>query len=112
MKTFLFRCLAARRRENNTLDFDEPIDERKTTRIFNSSFSTIDEPIQTPKQLAELYQKTVELATQGKINVKNAFEISMVERLPQILHVVAFDDEEKGNFGPNFVKVGSVIDTR
>ena len=48
----------------------------------------------------------------GKINIKNAFSIPLVERLPQILHVIALDDEENHHLGPNFVKAGSVIDTR
>jgi hypothetical protein len=71
-----------------------------------------DEPIQTPTQLVDLYQKTVELATQGKINTKNAFSIPLVERLPQILNVIALDDKDNYHLGPNFVKAGSVIDTR
>ena len=71
-----------------------------------------DEPVQTPTQLVDLYQKTVELATQGKINIKNAFSIPLVERLPQVLNVIALDDKENHNLGPNFVKAGSVIDTR
>jgi hypothetical protein len=71
-----------------------------------------DEPIQTPTQLVDLYQKTVELAAQGKINIKNAFNITLVERLPQVLNAIAFDDKENHHLGPNFVKAGSVIDTR
>lgn len=71
-----------------------------------------DEPVQTPTQLVDLYQKTVELAAQGKINIKNAFSIPLVERLPQVLNVIALDDKENHNLGPNFVKAGSVIDTR
>ena len=116
------RSLAARRRATNALDFDDfdekenSLDEttngRRTSRLLNGSFSAPDEPIQTPRQLVDLYQKTVELATQGKINIKNAFSIPLVERLPQILHVIALDDEENHHLGPNFVKAGSVIDTR
>ena len=78
----------------------------------NNSYNTEDEPVQTPRQLVDLYQKTVELATQGKINIKNAFSISLVERLPQILNLIALDDKENHHLGPNFVKAGSVIDTR
>ena len=83
--------------------------------MFNNSINVenvTDEPIQTPTQLVDLYQKTIELAAQGKINIKNAFNIPLVERLPQVLNVIALDDKENHHLGPNFVKAGSVIDTR
>ena len=44
--------------------------------------------------------------------MKNAFNITLVERLPQVLNVIALDDNENHHLGPNFVKAGSVIDTR
>ncbi|CAF0877347.1 unnamed protein product [Adineta ricciae] len=117
------RSLAARRRTAKIADLDDDIDEkenslndsltgRRPSRVLNGSFNAIDDqPTQTPRQLVDLYQKTVELATQGKINIKNAFNIPLVERLPQVLNVIALDDKENHNLGPNFVKAGSVIDT-
>ncbi|UJR31848.1 hypothetical protein I4U23_019324 [Adineta vaga] len=119
------RSLAARRRTTKLAHFDDvddDIDEKENSlnssltgrrsRVLNSSLNAIDDqPTQTPRQLVDLYQKTVELATQGKINIKNAFSIPLVERLPQILNVIALDDKENHNLGPNFVKAGSVIDT-
>ncbi len=74
----------------------------------NNSIS-IDESILTSKQLISLYEKTIELAAKNKINIKNAFHISLVERLPEVLNLVAFDDKIKSD--PNFLKVGSIIDT-
>jgi hypothetical protein len=88
---------------------------RRQSRLFNNSFNidvVQDEPMQTPTQLVDLYQKTVELASQGKITMKNAFNIPLVERLPQILNIIALEDKENYLLGPNFVKAGSVIDTR
>ncbi|CAF1409995.1 unnamed protein product [Adineta steineri] len=119
------RSLAARRRTTKLLTFEddnyekenslnESLKGRRQSRLFNSSINieTInDEPAQTPTQLVDLYQKTLELAAQGKINVKNAFSISLVERLPQVLNAIALDDIEHHHLGPNFVKAGSVIDT-
>ncbi|CAF2738927.1 unnamed protein product [Rotaria sp. Silwood2] len=118
------RSLAARRRTTKlfTLDdnnekensLNESLTGRRQSRLFNNSINGenfSDEPIQTPTQLVDLYQKTLELATQGKINIKNAFSIPLVERLPQVLNVIAFDDKDNHNLGPNFVKAGSVIDT-
>ncbi|CAF2695249.1 unnamed protein product [Rotaria sp. Silwood2] len=116
------RSLAARRCTIKVSEFDDDIDDqenslndsltgRRQSRVLNNSFNGGDEPIQTPKQLVDLYQKTVELATQGKITIKNAFSIPLVERLPQILNVIALDDKDNHNLGPNFVKAGSVIDT-
>ncbi|CAF3800351.1 unnamed protein product [Rotaria sp. Silwood1] len=116
------RSLAARRCTRKLSELDDDIDDkenslndsltgRRRSRILNNSLNGIDEPIQTPKQLVDLYQKTLELATQGKINIKNAFNIPLVERLPQILNVIALDDKDNHNLGPNFVKAGSVIDT-
>ncbi|CAF3318947.1 unnamed protein product [Rotaria socialis] len=115
------RSLAARRTRKLS-EFDADVDEkenslndsltgRRQSRLLNNSFNGIDEPAQTPRQLVDLYQKTVELATQGKINIKNAFSIPLVERLPQILNAIALDDKDNHNLGPNFVKAGSVIDT-
>ena len=122
---FVRRSLAARRRTTKLLTFDDEDEEEDSlnealigppqSRLLNNSFSVDnvpDEPAQTPTQLVDLYQKTVELATQGKINVKNAFSIPLVERLPQVLNVIALEDKENHNLGPNFVKAGSVIDTR
>jgi len=94
---------------------NESLAARRQSRLFNSSMiveNVNDEPVQTPTQLVDLYQKTIELAAQGKINIKNAFSIPLVERLPQVLNVIALDDKENHNLGPNFVKAGSVIDTR
>lgn len=119
---FSFSSLAARRCTRLS-DFEHDIDDkenslndsltgRRQSRLINNSFNSADEPIQTPRQLIDLYQKTVELATHGKINIKNAFNIPLVERLPQVLSVIALDDKENHNLGPNFVKAGSVIDTR
>lgn len=120
-----FRSLAARRRTTKLLTFDDHNEKenslnesgtgRRQSRLFNNSISVEninDEPIQTPTQLVDLYQKTVELAAQGKINSKNAFNITLVERLPQVLNVIALDDKDNHHLGPNFVKAGSVIDTR
>ncbi|CAF0915165.1 unnamed protein product [Adineta steineri] len=117
------RSLAARRRTTKTVEFEDDIDDkenslndslsgRRPSRVVNNSFNGIDDqPVQTPRQLVDLYQKTVELASQGKINIKNAFSIPLVERLPQILNAIALDDKENHHLGPNFVKAGSVIDT-
>ncbi|CAM4949042.1 unnamed protein product [Rotaria socialis] len=118
------RSLAAPRRstklfsfdDNNETEnsFDESFTGRRQSRLFNTSMnveSVNDEPVQTPTQLVDLYQKTLELATQGKINIKNAFSIPLVERLPQVLNAIALDDKEHHHLGPNFVKAGSVIDT-
>jgi hypothetical protein len=116
-----FSSLAARRRTTKIFDLDDDDKEnslddsltgRRPSRLLNNSFNSGDEPVQTPRQLVDLYQKTVELATQGKINIKNAFNIPLVERLPQILNLIALDDKENHHLGPNFVKAGSVIDTR
>lgn len=72
-----------------------------------------DDSIHTPIQLLALYEKTIELAAKNKINAKNAFDIGLVERLPEIMDVVAFDDRiDCSDHEPNFVKAGSVIDTR
>nr|BAJ97457.1 predicted protein [Hordeum vulgare subsp. vulgare] len=119
------RSLAARRRTTKLLTFDEDLNEkenslneslagRRQSRLFNTSINVEavnDEPAQTPTQLVDLYQKTIELAAQGKINIKNAFSIPLVERLPQVLNVIALDDKDNHHLGPNFVKAGSVIDT-
>jgi hypothetical protein len=84
--------------------------------LLNNSISTdsgVDENIQTPIQLITLYEKTIELAAKNKINAKNAFHFSFVERLPEILDIIAFDDKQDfSHHEPNFVKAGSVIDTR
>ena len=74
----------------------------------NNSLSA-DESIPTPKQLLSLYEKTVELAAKNQINIKNAFHIPLVERLPELLNLVAFNDQRHTD--PNFLKVGSIIDT-
>ncbi|CAF1113036.1 unnamed protein product [Rotaria sp. Silwood1] len=118
------RSLAAPRRTTKLFTFDdnnekenslnESLTGRRQSRLFNNSINTEninDEPIQTPTQLVDLYQKTLELAAQGKINIKNAFSIPLVERLPQVLNVIALDDKDNHHLGPNFVKAGSVIDT-
>ncbi|CAF1390088.1 unnamed protein product [Adineta ricciae] len=90
-----------------------PCDRRQSRLSFNTSISIdsgIDEQLTTPKQLLALYEKTVELATKNKINIRNAFQIPLVERLPEVLELVAFDDKVSRH-EPNFVKVGSIIDT-
>lgn len=100
--------------KDNSLN-ESGLDRRRQSRLFNISINVEnipDEPVQTPTQLVDLYQKTVELAAQGKINIKNAFNIPLVERLPQVLNVIAMDDKDNHHLGPNFVKAGSVIDTR
>lgn len=121
-----FSSLAARRRTTKLLTFDDHdekenslnesgLDRRRQSRLFNNSINVEniqDEPVQTPTQLVDLYQKTLELAAQGKINIKNAFSFPLVERLPQVLNAIALDDIENHHLGPNFVKAGSVIDTR
>ena len=100
--------------KENSLN-ESGFDRRRQSRLFNSSINVEnipDEPVQTPTQLVDLYQKTLELAAQGKINIKNAFNIPLVERLPQVLNAIAMDDKDNHHLGPNFVKAGSVIDTR
>jgi hypothetical protein len=63
--------------------------------------------------LIALYEKTIELAAKNKINARNAFQLPLVERLPEILNIIAFDDGVNCiHHEPNFVKAGSVIDTR
>lgn len=96
-----------------------PIDRRQSRLILNNSNSTdsgVDETIQTPIQLIALYEKTIEYAAKNKINAKNAFHFPLVERLPEILDIIAFDDKNDSfhhhYHEPNFVKAGSVIDTR
>ena len=91
-----------------------PCTRRQSRLSFDTSISIdsgIDEQLTTPKQLLALYEKTVELATKNKINIRNAFQIPLVERLPEVLELVAFDDKVTCH-EPNFVKVGSIIDTR
>ena len=87
--------------------------------LLNASISTdsgVDESVQTPVQLITLYEKTLELASKNKINAKNAFHFPLLERLPEILDLIAFDDKNdsfsENHHEPNFVKAGSVIDTR
>ncbi len=95
-----------------------PSDRRQSRVILNNSLSTdsgADETIQTPIQLIALYEKTVEFASKNKINAKNAFHFPLVERLPEILEIIAFDDKIDlldHHPEPNFVKAGSAIDTR
>lgn len=95
---------------------DSPHEQRLSRCVLNNSISfdsAADESIQTPIQLIALYEKTIELAAKNKINVKNAFNIGLVERLPEILEIIAFDDKiDCLHHEPNFVKAGSVIDTR
>ncbi|CAF3972737.1 unnamed protein product [Adineta steineri] len=118
------RCSLIGRNQLTTNDFspDSEIstsDRRQSRLTFNNSISAdsgIDEHIPTPKQLIELYEKTIELAAKNKINVNNAFQLSFVERLPEILNIIGFDNKiqfnnNHDNDGPNFIKVGSVIDT-
>lgn len=81
----------------------------------NNSESGLDETIQTPLQLIALYEKTIECAAKNKINAKNAFHFPLVERLPEILEIIAFDDRQNSfdqHHEPNFIKAGTVIDTR
>ena len=93
-----------------------PSDRRLSRLLLNSSYSFdsgVDETLQTPTQLIALYEQTVELAAKNKINAKNAFRIPLVERLPEIMDIIAFDDGIGTiHHEPNFVKAGSVIDTR
>ncbi|CAF3579999.1 unnamed protein product [Adineta steineri] len=92
---------------------------RRQSRIFlNTSTGTdsgVDENIRTPVQLITLYEQTVELTAKNKINAKNAFRCSLIERLPEIIDLIAFDDKidsfDDHYHEPNFVKAGSVIDT-
>ena len=95
---------------------DSPFHHRQSQCILNNSLSVdsgVDEIVQTPIQLIALYEKTLELATKNKISAKNAFQIPLVERLPEILDVIAFNDKfDSIDHQPNFVKAGSVIDTR
>jgi hypothetical protein len=86
-----------------------PSNRRQSRLSFNNSF-TIDENLCTPKQLIDLYEQTLELATQNKINVKNAFHFPLIERLSEVLNEIAVDSTN--HHEPNFVKVGSIIDTR
>ncbi|UJR36803.1 hypothetical protein I4U23_029517 [Adineta vaga] len=95
-------------------------DRRQSRLLLNASISTdsgVDENIQTSVQLIALYEKTIELASKNKINAKNAFHFPLVERLPEILDLIAFDDKDDSlnephhYQEPNFVKAGSVIDT-
>ncbi|CAF0921323.1 unnamed protein product [Adineta ricciae] len=95
-----------------------PIDRRQSRLLLNASISTdsgVDENVQTPVQLIALYEKTLELASKNKINAKNAFHFPLLERLPEILDLIAFDDKSdsfsENHHEPNFVKAGSVIDT-
>lgn len=95
-----------------------PIERRQSRVLLNASISTdsgVDDQIQTPVQLIALYEKAVELAAKNKISAKNAFHFTLVERLPEILDLVAFDDNLDSSYQPhepNFVKAGAVIDTR
>lgn len=95
---------------------DSPYDRRLSRCLLNNSISIdsgVDEAIQTPIQLIALYEKTIELAAKNKINARNAFQLPLVERLPEILNIIAFDDNANSiHHEPNFVKAGSVIDTR
>ncbi|CAF3721693.1 unnamed protein product [Rotaria socialis] len=97
---------------------DSPFESRPSRIVLNNSHSSdsgVDEYIQTPIQLIALYEKTVELASKNKINAQNAFHFSFVDRLPEILDIIAFDDKldvsSDDYHEPNFVKAGSVIDT-
>ena len=56
-----------------------------------------------------MYEKTVALAAKNQINIKNAFHIPLVERLPELLDLIAFNDTLHSD--PNFLRVGSIIDT-
>ncbi|CAF3392312.1 unnamed protein product [Rotaria sp. Silwood1] len=96
---------------------NSPFEQRQSRLFLNTSTSTdsgVDENIQTSVQLIALYEKTVELAAKNKINAKNAFHFPFVERLQDILDIIAFDDKTDSfhdHHEPNFVKAGSVIDT-
>jgi hypothetical protein len=99
-------------------DHDESSCDRRLSRcILNNSVcldnDILNDSIQTSVQLLALYEKTIELAAKNKINADNAFHISLVERLPEILDIIAFDERTDCiDYEPNFVKVGSAIDTR
>ncbi|CAF0780062.1 unnamed protein product [Rotaria sordida] len=96
---------------------NSPFEQRQSRLFLNTSNSTdsgVDENIQTSIELIALYEKTVELAAKNKINAKNAFHFPFVERLPEILDIIAFDDKTDSSHDhhePNFAKAGSVIDT-
>jgi hypothetical protein len=91
---------------------NSPFNLRQSRLSLNNSINS-EENIPTPIQLIALYEKTIELIAKNKINSKNAFHISLVERLPEVIDLIAFDDKTDSNHHePNFVKVGSVIDTR
>lgn len=85
-----------------------PNNERQSCVSLNNSIN-LDESIPTPKQLIDLYEKTIDLASKNQINIRNAFQIPLVERLPEVLNLIAFDDQSHSD--PNFIKVGSIIDT-
>lgn len=95
-----------------------PPDRRSSHLCLNNSNNSdydADQTIQTPVQLIALYEKTIEFASKNKINAKNAFHFPLVERLPEILNIIAFDeniDSFDQRHQPNFVKAGNVIDTR
>ncbi|CAF1454464.1 unnamed protein product [Rotaria sordida] len=97
---------------------NSPFEQRQSRLFLNTSNSTdsgVDENIQTSIELIALYEKTVELAAKNKINAKNAFHFPFVERSPEILDIIVFDDKTDSSHDhhePNFVKAGSVIDTR
>ena len=97
---------------------NSPPDRRSSHLFLNNSSSSdydIDQTIQTPLQLIALYEKTIEFAAKNKINAKNAFHFPLVERLPEILDIIAFDENNHSfdhHHQPNFVKAGNVIDTR
>jgi hypothetical protein len=110
----LYSSLAANRIRNHfgsDNDENSPSHHQQARLILNDSINSIDETIQTPMQLIALYEKTIEFAAKNKINAKNAFHFPFVERLPEILDIIAFDDKTDSS-EPNFVKAGSVIDTR
>lgn len=99
------------RRHLNTLNpLVHHSDHEDSPRIHRIETS-FDEKIQTPIELIALYEKTIEFASKNKINTKNAFHFPFVERLPEIIDLIAFDEIDQ-HIEPNFVKAGSVIDTR
>jgi hypothetical protein len=111
-KTLFFSSLVDRYQliKNNLSPNNElsSSDRRQSRLSLNNSIS-IDENFSTSKQLIDLYEQTIELVAQNKINIKNAFHFPLVERLLEISNVIASDPTN--HHEPNFIKVGSVIDT-
>jgi len=96
---------------NSLLNHSDHEDSPKIHRHDQSEIS-FNEKFDTPVELIALYEKTIEFTSKNKINAKNAFHFPLVERLPEIIDLIAFDEDDQQHIEPNFVKAGSVIDTR